>query len=115
MSDISETCLKGKYVIMRTRAELNLDIIDWVYFCNFGNGCNPEASGTKIFGHFVTDPEKVYMRRPSVVRLATEDEVKQAQERFRNNKTWALEYWKRNQVDRKKTFLDLLKERGGFE
>jgi hypothetical protein len=113
--EISDIHLKGKYVIMKTKASLNLDIIDWVYFCKFGNGCNPEASGTKIFGHFVTDPEKVYMRRYDVVRLASDDEVKQAQERFRNNKTWALEKWKGYQVDRKKTVLDILKERGGFE
>lgn len=108
-------CLKGKHVIMKTKAALNLDIIDRVYFCKFGNGCNPAASGTKIFGHFITDPEKVYMRRYDVVRFATEDEVKQAQERFRKNKTWELEKWKQHQIDRKKTFLDILKERGGFE
>ena len=116
--EISDICLKEKYVIMKTKAALNLDITDRVYFCKFGNGCNPEASGTKIFGHFVTDPESVYMRRYDVVRLATEDEVKQAQERFRKNKTWALENWRKHLVDSKKTFLDVLKEmkeRGGFE
>ncbi len=113
--EISEINLKGKYIIMKTKTELNLDIIDRVYFCKFGNGCNPAASGTKIYGYFVTDPEKVYMRRPNVVRLATEDEVKQAKERFRKNKTWALEKWKQYLVDRKKTWADLIKERGGFE
>lgn len=113
--EISEIHLKEKYVIMKTRAALNLDVTDRVYFCKFGNGCSPAASGTKIFGHFVTDPEKVYMRRYDVVRLATEDEVKQAQERFRNNKTWALENWRKHLVNSKKTVLDILIERGGFE
>ena len=113
--DISEIDLKGKYVIMKTKTALNLDIIDRVYFCDSGFGCDPEASGTKIYGYFVTDPERVYMRRYDAITLASDDEVKQAQERFRKNKTWALEKWKQRQVDRKKTFLDLLKERGGFE
>ena len=92
--DISEIDLKGKYVIMKTKAALNLDIIDRVYFCDSGFGCDPRKSGTKIFGHFVTDPEKVYMRRYDAITLATDDEVKQAQERFRNNKTWGLENWR---------------------
>lgn len=115
MIDISETCLKGKYVIMKTRAELNLDIIDRVYFCDSGFGCDPGKSGTKIYGYFVTDPERVYMRRYDAITLATDDEVKQAKERFRKNKTWALENWRKHLVDSKKTMLDILKERGGFE
>lgn len=110
--EISEINLKGKYVVMRTKPELNLDTIDRVYFCDGGFGCDPHASGTKMYGYFVTDPEKVYMRRTSVERLATEDEVKQAKERFRKNKTWAFEKWKRYQIDRKKTWADLLKEKG---
>lgn len=97
MSEISGITLDKKYVIMKTKPELNLNIIDCVYFCDSGFGCNPGAIGTKIYGYFVTDPERVYMRRYYAVRLATDDEVKQAQERFRKNKTWAL------------------KERGGFE
>jgi len=92
--DISEIDLKGKYVIMKTKAALNLDIIDRVYFCDSGFGCDPRKSGTKIYGYFVTDPERVYMRRYDAITLATDDEVKQAQERFRNNKTWALENWR---------------------
>ena len=115
MIDISEIDLKGKYVIMKTKPELNLDIIDRVYFCDSGFGCDPKKSGTKIYGYFVTDPERVYMRRYSVITLATDDEVKQAKERFRKNKTWALEKWKQYQIDKKKTFLDYLKERGGIE
>lgn len=118
MKLISEIELKEKYVIMKTKAALNLDIIDRVYFYDSGFGCDPDAIGTKIYGHFVTDPERVYMRRYDVVRLATDDEVKQAQERFRNNKTWALENWRKHLVDSKKTVLDILKEmkeRGGFE
>lgn len=112
---ISDECLKGKYVIMKTRAELNLDIIDRVYFCDSGFGCDPGKSGTKIYGYFVTDPERVYMRRYDAIRLATEDEVKEAEERFRKNKTWALDKWKDYQVDRKKTWADILKEKGGLE
>lgn len=112
---ISDECLKGKHVIMKTRANLNLDIIDRVYYCDRGFGCNPAASGTKIYGYFVTDPERVYMRRWNAERLATEDEVKQAKDRIRANKTWALGKWKQYQIDRKKTFADIIKERGGLE
>lgn len=113
--DISEIDLKGKYVIMKTKPELNLDMTDRIYFCENGFGCNPAASGTKIYGYFVTDPEKVYVRRWDVVRLATDDEVKWAKCWFRRDKTWALRYWKKYQVDKKKTFLELTKEMGGFE
>jgi len=46
--DISDIDLKGKHVIMKTRAALNLDIIDQVYFCDSGFGCDPGALGTKV-------------------------------------------------------------------
>lgn len=112
---ISEVNLQEKYVIMKTRAELNLDLIDRVYFCDSGFGCDPKKSGTKIYGYFVTDPGRVYMRRHDAIRLATMDEIKQAEERFRKNKTWALESWRKHQADKKKTFLEVMYERGGLE
>lgn len=83
MEDISEIHLKGKHVIVKTKPELKLDTIDSIFYCNFGFGCDPEASGTKIFGQFMTTPEDTYIRRSSVIRLATEDEIRKANERLR--------------------------------
>lgn len=71
--------LTGKYVIMETNEE---DVITNVFFCESGFGCKPDAIGTKIYGYFVADHEECYMPRHDVLRLATDHEVKQAQERF---------------------------------
>lgn len=81
-NNISEMNLEGKHVIVKTKKALKLDIPDRVFFCKHGFGCDPEASGTKIYGGFLTDNEKVYLRRQSVERLATDDEIKQARDKF---------------------------------
>lgn len=83
MIDIIEENLQGKHVIIKTKKRLKLDIPDRVFYCKFGFGCDPKASGSKIFGSFITDPEEVYIRRVSVERLATGDEITQANERLR--------------------------------
>jgi len=83
MQDLSKINLKGKHVIVKTNPELKLDIADRVFYCKFGFGCDPEASGTKIFGQFITTPEDVHIRRSSVIRLAIEYEITKANERLR--------------------------------
>lgn len=81
-NDISEMNLEHKHVIVKTKKSLKLDISDRVFFCKSGFGCDPKASGTKIYGGFLTEKEEVYIRRASVGRLATDEEIKQANERF---------------------------------
>lgn len=81
-NDISEMNLWHKHVIVKTKKALKLDIPDRVFFCKSGFGCDPKASGTKIYGSFLTDTEEVFIRRASVERLATDEEIKQANERF---------------------------------
>lgn len=83
MTDISEVNLERKHVIVKTKKSLNLDIPDRVFYCKSGFGCDPKTSGTKIYGSFLTDTEEVFIRRASVERLATDDEIKQANERCR--------------------------------
>lgn len=81
-NDIAEMNLEKKHVIVKTKKKRKLDIPDRVFYCKGGFGCNPKAIGTKIFGSFLTDIEEVFIRRHSVERLATDEEIKQANERF---------------------------------
>lgn len=82
-NDISEMNLEKKHVIVKTKKKLKLDIPDRVFFCKVGFGCDPGALGSKIFGSFLTEKEEVHIRRASVERLATDEEITQANERFR--------------------------------
>jgi hypothetical protein len=75
---------EGKHIIVK-ETKSHKDIADRVFYCKHGFGCDPKASGTKIYGQFMIDPKDVYIRRESVERLATDDEIKQARD-----KLWTL-------------------------
>ncbi len=38
-----------------------------LFYASVGNGCKPDAIGTKVFGHFLKDGEKTYFRRGEIL------------------------------------------------
>ena len=79
--DISEIELVGMHVIVKATKNRK-EIADRVYYCKHGFGCNPAASGTKIYGQFMSNQKDVYIRRENVERLATEAEITLAREKL---------------------------------
>lgn len=43
--------------------------------CDCGFGCDPDSSGTKIFGMFLSDGEQSWIRRSDVEAIIPEREV----------------------------------------
>jgi hypothetical protein len=71
--------LTGKYVIVRNDALADQfksdDPKKRLFHATGGFGCNPEALGTKVFGKWIYDNSEDFIRRGSIERLATEDEI----------------------------------------
>lgn len=40
---------------------------DQLFYASVGNGCRPDAIGTKVFGHFLKDGEEAHFRRGSIL------------------------------------------------
>lgn len=71
--------LDNKYVVLlRNRYPNAIAEVDRVFLCQSGFGCNPAASGTKVYGEFITDGEGCHVSGYEVEREATPDEIKQA-------------------------------------
>jgi hypothetical protein len=76
--DPRDADLTGRTVVMREQAMLEQYRGDptWLVFeCDGGFGCKPGAGGTKVFGVYVRDGYRTYVRRRNIARFATEQEV----------------------------------------
>ena len=59
--------LTGKTVLIRKRwFKKELQDGDRRFKCESGFGCDPSSSGTKVFGYFLSDGEKTWVRRSDV-------------------------------------------------
>lgn len=79
--------IEGKFVIASGEAYYGNDV-ERVFFATGGFGCAPYTYGSCVGGYFVVEGEKARCRIEGyeVTRLATEGEIKQAQELARKNK-----------------------------
>jgi hypothetical protein len=75
--------LKDKYVVLDPKDFTKPAIIDRIFYCEAGSGLYSYTVGNKIFGFFVTDHEDCYVRRPSVERLATDEEISEAKKKWK--------------------------------
>ena len=65
--------LTGKVVIVRKsffRREFAEG--DRIFKCESGFGCDPDSAGTKVFGTFLSDGEKTWIRRSDVEQVVDE-------------------------------------------
>lgn len=83
MSDtsIEGVDLTGKYIVMKADLlkEQYHDVTWRVVLAKGGFGCSPRARGTAVFGTFVRDGEQGRYERHHFERLATPEEVAQAE------------------------------------
>jgi hypothetical protein len=49
----------------------------FLFHCKGGSGCDPHARGSSIGGNFLVDEEWAKIDRRDVLRLATEEEIKE--------------------------------------
>lgn len=67
--------IKGRHVIVTNKKTRKLDIADRVFYVKL-------AAGTMVHGGFITANKDVTIRRTSVERLATDEEIEQARNKF---------------------------------
>ena len=87
--------LEGKYVILKddwiykdfeNKETIKGTIVERVFYCRGGFGCNPEANGTLIGGYIIFNGLSLGIRGYGYMeRLATKEEIQNAIQMAKNN------------------------------
>lgn len=75
--DIHTKDFEGKLLVVRDMAlnEAHRMPENQLFFATHGNGCNPNAIGRSVFGHFLSDGESGCFQREDILGIMDEDQI----------------------------------------